>query len=201
MTVTLFYKIGDAESSYAEPVLYAYTNKKILAKTFRQTRKMEMFIIKEKEMNDEEFYQLCSRRSSQLLLKSTLLTKDFSCYNNCGTVSIVLTKHEEETAVFMSDKLYEQMYRSMTEYALLFNDEIMDALKLLGYYDFYKFNSSSLYYQQELYDNCNRIQLHPVPKRVYMYRGYLTVDTNHTLPYHFRNNHNLALLVSHHPYR
>jgi hypothetical protein len=158
MMVTLFYKIGDAESSYAEPVLYAYTNKKILAKTFRQTRKMEMFIIKEKEMNDEEFYQLCSRRSSQLLLKSTLLTKDFSCYNNCGTVSIVLTKHEEETAVFMSDKLYEQMYRSMTEYALLFNDEIMDALKLLGYYDFYKFNSSSLYYQQEMYDNFNRIR-------------------------------------------
>ena len=149
MTVTLFYKIGDAVGSYAEPVLYAYTNNKILAKTFKQTRKMDSFIIKEKDIDDDEFYQLCVRRPSNLLIKSTLLTKDFDSFNNCGTVTMALTKIEEETAVFKSEFVYEQLYRSLTDYAFLLNDEIINALKILGYWDFYKYQSKSM--DEQLY--------------------------------------------------
>lgn len=121
------------------PALYAYTNNKQYHKKFEKERNSEIFIVKEKEVSKQEFYNF-SAKHTNLNLKSCLFetyTEDEDEYKR-NIVELVCTYNEESSVILNFEYINKEVAKSTNEVSMSFNKELMSALDKLYYYDFLK---------------------------------------------------------------
>ena len=121
------------------PALYAYTNNKQYHNKFEKERNNEIFIVKEKEVTKQDFYNF-SARHSNLNLKSCLFetyTEEEDGYKR-NIVELVCTYNEESSVILNFEYINKEVAKATSEVAMSFNNEVMSALNKLYYYDFLK---------------------------------------------------------------
>jgi hypothetical protein len=122
-----------------EPSLYAYTNNNEYYKRFKKERNKDIFVIKEKDVNKDEFYDF-AKKHKNLNLKECL----FETYTDTGEeykrsiVSLICTYNEESSVVLNYEYINSEIAKSTSEIGLSFNKEIIDALNTIYYFDFLK---------------------------------------------------------------
>lgn len=130
------------------PSLYAFTNNKSYHKRFEKERNMNVFIKKEIEMTDEEYYTFSSRHGN-LNLKICMFEtyKETDAGYHREVVDIVCPYSEEYSVILNFDYINKEIGKSTSEVGLRFNEQVMSALNTLYYYDFLKQKLHSEEYQ------------------------------------------------------
>lgn len=122
-----------------EPYLYAYTNNKEYYKRFKNERNNKIFIIKEKDVSKEDYYDF-AKKHKNLNLKECL----FETYSetedgyNREIVRLICTYNEESSVILNFEYIAGEISKLTSDVALSFNEEIVKALNDLYYYDFLK---------------------------------------------------------------
>lgn len=140
MKLHLFKQIGDARGSYNAPILHAFTTDKVLAKEFKETRDMENFIHRVIEVDKYEYNQFSKNYPGKVLTRTTLNTKDED--GGLKKVSVTMTFSEEEQSVLRTDSVYEELGKHTMYDVIMLNDDILEALDYIDYFDIMKFYNS-----------------------------------------------------------
>ena len=121
-TVYFIYKNDKINS----PSLYAITDKKELKKSFMEERKKSLFIVKERELNKDEFKDIMKNNSNYLLERRGFITKPSSSNSllekRCE-VYLTTTSYEEMDVYIKSNKAEKELYTQLDEKAKDSNKE------------------------------------------------------------------------------
>jgi hypothetical protein len=137
MKTYIFLLIGDARGSYPEPLLYAFTAKKSLAKSFKETRDMDNFIYKEVNIDEEEYNRFASKYPKKNLIMSSLSTRNDN--GDITKISLPLTYSEEEFILLRSDNVMYELSKYTIMESMILDDHILDALNDISYFDIMAF--------------------------------------------------------------
>lgn len=121
------------------PSLYAFTNNKGYHKKFEKERNDELFVIKEKEVSKEDYYDFANKHSHLNLkpcLYETYIETDDGYKRNI--VELICTYNEESSVILNFEYINREIAKATSEVALRFNSKLMEALDDLYYYDFLK---------------------------------------------------------------
>lgn len=135
MKIYLFY----IKLKNLEPYLYAYTNNKEYYRKFKKERNEDIFIIREKDINKENYYDF-AKKHSNINLKECM----FETYIDEGDeykrdiVRLICTYNEESSVILNFDMVSKEISKSTNRIAVAFNYEIKKALDDLYYFDFLK---------------------------------------------------------------
>ena len=119
------------------PHLYAITDKKELKKSFLNERKKSLFIVKERELNKDEFNEIMKKHSSYMLGRRGFETKFPSSYNslkNVTTVYLTATDYEEMDVFTKTDNVILELSKYTDEESEVFNDKLLKALDTIMYF-------------------------------------------------------------------
>ena len=125
--------------------LYGYTKDKNIINKFMIERKADMFSIKEVHMDKYDFKCFDEARSQYRLEE-----RGYATYEYVGsilkrtTVTLVSTSIEEMSAFIEADRISDTISEFTCYESRYFNHELMKALDMLLYYQFYK--------RKEVYD-------------------------------------------------
>lgn len=141
MKVYLFYIFADGFNESHVPILYAYTNNKEYAKRFRETRNMDIFIEDVKHVDKSEYNELTMNfhNRGSMLVETKLLT---SHKHELTKVNMIMTQHEEDVCILKTDDVFEELAKYTSIQAVCFNDDVIDALNTLYYFDIMKMYSA-----------------------------------------------------------
>ena len=139
MTVYFIYKNDKINA----PFLYAITDNKKLKNSFMKERKKSLFVVKEKEMEKEEFKEILKFHDKYLLGRHGFETKHVSSnkFEKSTNVFLTTTRYEEMDVFTKSDKVILEIGRLTHEYAKCFNTKMLKALDTLHYFEIYKFKN------------------------------------------------------------
>lgn len=119
------------------PTLYGFTNNKSIINSFKKQRKNKLYKIIEKEITKKE-YTFIIKHTSELEMKNRKLkTKDND--GDIITVEFVMTGMEEKSVYSCSDKIFIELSKITSKISDSFNDDINEALDILGYYQLFVF--------------------------------------------------------------
>ena len=140
-TVYFIYKNDKINS----PSLYAITDKKELKKSFMEERKKSLFIVKERELNKDEFKDIMKNNSNYLLERRGFITKPSSSNSllekRCE-VYLTTTSYEEMDVYIKSDSVVLEIAKYTDEVSTVFNDKLTKALYKLKYFDVMSYKNS-----------------------------------------------------------
>lgn len=137
MKLYIFLLIGDMRGSYPEPLMYAFTQRKSLAKSFKETRNMDNFIYKEVEIDEERYNRFVINYPKKNLIMSSLSTKDEN--GETIKIGIPLTYSEEEFVLLRNDTVIYELSKYTTSDIVMLNDGILEALSEINYFDVLSF--------------------------------------------------------------
>ena len=141
MIVYFIYKLTNG----LHPYLYALTDKENLKDDFIFERKKNMFLVKEKDLSKSEYKSLLSQNSKYILGRRGYETSSSSFYKIARTHIYITSTQIEEMSVFtQADKAIMQLARSTDSYSKYFNNEIINALNILKYFEIYKYKEEKM---------------------------------------------------------
>lgn len=143
MTIYFIYKNEPPIS----PFLYAFTTKKYLRDSFKEERKKDIFVIKEKEISKQEYKNLLQhnkqyelgRRGYETKASSSSLSKKVQIY-------LTSTEYEEMDVFVKADHVFTELGKYTDPYAKAFNSDVLRALHNLHYFEIMKFCDADDYF-------------------------------------------------------
>lgn len=120
------------------PSLYAITDKKDLKNSFMKERKKSLFVVKERELNKDEYNEIMKSSRSYLLGRRGFVTKPSSGYSTLKErceVYLTATSKEEMDVFIKTDAVMLEVSKYTDEVSEVFNTKLMKALNTLKYYD------------------------------------------------------------------
>lgn len=134
--------------------LYAFTNKKKLYKEFKEERNMDNFIIIKNDIDKEDFADFAECNRNAYIEKSTLKVKDEN--GKVYDMDFATTTYEN---IVIDEMDIEYIMGSPADFMpyLIFNDEIVKALKVLNYPFFYKLITGVAL--EEKYDDYDQVDV------------------------------------------
>jgi len=131
MKIYLIYKIYEALT----PILYAFTEDKNILNDFKSERNMNIFKVKEKTIDKENFERMRISHHDYLLGRKSYITKALSSYSLTTSVKIVSTDAEEFSVFVQSDRIGKILGKYTDPiFGEIVNDKIMKELNNLYYY-------------------------------------------------------------------
>lgn len=159
MTAWLFYYNDPAFEGYHR--LYAYTDNKEYAKTFKEDRDMDKFTCIKKKLTKDEFNQIEGRFGRLKLTYGSFYTKS-EIFGKRVPVKFLCTFDEEESVIFKAEQLWDE-YKDILFDASIFTDEYVKALEKLMFMKFYgfyviKYKEYADYFYQPYYSNYGPVE-------------------------------------------
>lgn len=135
MKLYLFYQIASKLGSMT-PSLYAYTEKKQFKKEFIETRNMNFFYLKEKEVTKEEYMKFRDKFQNFRLSHYEFLTKVKNSIRYKEKIQILSTENE---SLFIYTSAIDNIFVLLGEminlkFASCLKKEYLNALNELGYF-------------------------------------------------------------------
>ena len=122
------------------PELYGVTDNKEIRDVFLKDRDKTLFISLKKDFTKKDYKLFLSDHYGYELKYRNFDTDDEKANGPLGkSVSIVTTFNEEMQTYLKQDRVYEILAEYTNDFVTLFNDELLEALNLLGYFNIYKF--------------------------------------------------------------
>lgn len=122
--------------------LYAFTVEKSLAKRFMKERDMNKFIVRKSKVTKEEYSEYGMRYRSQLLILMKLQTfmNKYTDEEREDNVEVLLTQSEYQFSVELFNSIADENWWINNQYCcpLIFNQDIIDALKEIDFVLSYK---------------------------------------------------------------
>lgn len=140
-TVYLFYMLFEKSLN---PRLYAFTDDKEKAEIFRKTRKKELFVEKQKEVNKKKWVELNSYYSYAALSFHECITKGLDNFTK-SKIKLLLTANEINSILLKSEDLIPARFKDCIINTSCFTDDINISLYKLGYFYIYKWLEVNLY--------------------------------------------------------
>lgn len=154
MKIWLFIRYANKKGKLDMPRLYAFTKKKRIANEFKKVRNMEHFLMKEKDITTDEYYDICKKFVS-LELRLTGLKTFNKEERKTSIVYLPITKNEEEIAIIKGDDLLENelIRKSYMDFSMI-NSKYFNALDVIDYFDHHLQNTvfEDQYFYSGLYN-------------------------------------------------
>lgn len=160
MKIWLFIRHANRRGSLDPPLLYAFTKKKRIAFEFKKVRNMEHFLMKEKDITNDEYHEICKKFTS-LELRLTGLKTFNKVEGRSSVVYLPITKNEEEITIIKGDDLLENelIKKSYMDFSVI-KSKYYNALDNIDYFDHHLKCSidEDRYFYSGLYDMSNIIE-------------------------------------------
>ena len=127
------------------PWLYAFTDSKKLNDSFIKERKKDMFTSVKKEITEEEFLSIKKKYSGHILRRRGFTTKSSSSISSKVTIKITATEAEEIEVYTKEDMCMDVLSKHTDDEAQYFNDDIINALHILHYFEALSYNQEKVY--------------------------------------------------------
>lgn len=147
----LFYLIGTPNKPFEAPRLYAVTDNKQLADEFWESRNQAIFFKTKKEVEKYEVRPLLDGWKSMILTKTFLETrKEAYIGRKTHLVPFVCTRQEEETVFIQSDRVFQEVGKTLRFFARIqqpaFIPEIQKLLSDIQLEELYRRYSTEIGY-------------------------------------------------------
>lgn len=118
--------------------IYGYTDNKEVADTFKAQRDMRQFTMKKEDLNSEEVHWIAENHKSKIINIRKLKTSD-DRLKHAVDILFALTDIEYNSVRSLANfHIYNKLYVNCWDNPNIFNGAIYDALRKIGYLEFYR---------------------------------------------------------------
>lgn len=138
MKVYIFYQTHKQDDEELDSIvnIYAVTDKKELAKKFRETRNMRLFKEVVHKCSKYEFAELMKKYGIFILLECKYKTQNHIT-GGVLYLDVVATRAEDEHVLIKGDRVFTELGRYTSDLFML-KDKYLNALDVLNYFNVYK---------------------------------------------------------------